>query len=45
MKYNVNIREEIFGATVSIVETGKREYVNKEELKKILEEKNSLKIL
>lgn len=39
MKYNVNIREEIFGATVSIVETGKREYVNKEELKKILEEK------
>ena len=40
MKYNINIREEVFGATVSIVETGKREYVNKEELKKILEEKN-----
>lgn len=40
MKYNINIREEVFGATVSIVETGKREYVNKEELEKILEEKN-----
>ncbi len=40
MKYNINIREEVFGATVSIVETGKREYVNKEELEKILEKKN-----
>lgn len=37
--YNVNIREEIFGATVSVVETGKREYVSKEELKRILDNK------
>ena len=36
--YNVNIREELFGATVSVVETGKREYVNKEELEKIKKE-------
>lgn len=36
--YNVNLREEIFGATVSVVETGKREYVNKEELEKIKKE-------
>lgn len=37
--YNVNIREELFGATVSVVETGIREYVNKEELDKIKKEK------
>ncbi len=37
MKYNINIREEYFGATVSVVNTGKREYVNQNELKEILE--------
>lgn len=37
--YNVNIREELFGATVSVVETGKREYVSKEELEKIKNDK------
>ena len=36
INYNVNIREEIFGATVSFVKNGKREYVNKEELQGIL---------
>lgn len=39
MSYDINIREEIFGATVSFVKNGKREYVNKEELQKILKEK------
>lgn len=39
MDYKINVREESFGGTVSIVETGKRAYVNKEELKKILKEK------
>lgn len=39
MKYNINIREEIFGATVSFVMTGKRLYVSKEELNKILVKK------
>lgn len=34
MNYKINIREEVFGGTVSIVETGKRAYVNSEELKK-----------
>lgn len=37
MNYNINIREEIFGATVSFVKSGKREYVNKDELQKILD--------
>lgn len=37
MSYNVNIREEIFGGTVYNLETGKRDYVTKEELKNILE--------
>lgn len=37
--YNDNIREELFGATVSVVETGKREYVSKEELEKIKNDK------
>ncbi len=36
MKYDVNIREEIFGATILDLLTGKREYVTKEELNKIL---------
>ena len=36
MNYTINIRQEIFGATVSIVETGKREYINKRELQNIL---------
>ena len=39
MVYNVNIREEIFGATVMNLLTGKREYVDNKELKKILDEK------
>lgn len=39
MNYNINIREEIFGATVSFVKSGKREYVNKNELQKILDNK------
>lgn len=37
--YNINIREEVFGATVSVVETGKREYISKEELE-IIKSKN-----
>lgn len=35
--YLVNIREEIFGATLFNLETGKREYINELEMKKILE--------
>lgn len=35
MEYNINIREEIFGATVSNLENGIREYVTHEELEKI----------
>lgn len=35
--YNINIREEIFGGTLFNLETGKREYINKKELKNILE--------
>lgn len=37
--YNINIREEVFGATVSVVKTGKREYISKEELE-IIKSKN-----
>lgn len=36
MGYNVNIREEVFGATIMNLLTGKREYVTNEELKNIL---------
>ena len=35
MNYNVNIREECFGATVMNLKTGKREYITKDELDKI----------
>lgn len=37
MNYNINIRQECFGATICNLLTGKREYVTKEELKDILE--------
>ena len=36
MKYNVNIREECFGATVMNLENGQREYITKIELENIL---------
>ena len=36
MEYNVNIRQEVFGATIMNLRTGKREYVTNEELEKIL---------
>lgn len=46
MKYNFNIREEIFGATLNNIENGSREYINKKELKDIMQKglfyKNSL---
>ncbi len=32
MKYNINIREEYFGATIMNLQNGKREYINKKEL-------------
>lgn len=35
MNYNINIREECFGATVMNLNTGKREYITKDELDKI----------
>ena len=38
MEYNINIRQEVFGATLFDFENGKRSYINNEELKKILEE-------
>ena len=38
--YSINLREEIFGGTLFDLETGKREYVNKEELRHIIEENN-----
>lgn len=38
MKYNINIRQEVFGATLFNIENGKRSYINNQELKKILEE-------
>lgn len=37
MKYNLNIREEFFGATLNNIEIGKREYITKEELYNIME--------
>lgn len=37
MNYDINIREEVFGGTLCKVETGKRVYITKEELKSILE--------
>ena len=37
MNYNINIREEIFGATLFNLEIGKREYITKQELEDILE--------
>lgn len=36
--YKVNIREEVFGGTFFNLKTGKREYINKEELDKILKD-------
>ena len=36
MDYNINIREECFGATVMNLKSGQREYITKEELNKIL---------
>ena len=36
MNYNLNMREEIFGATLNNIETGKREYITKEEMKNII---------
>ena len=38
MEYNINIRQEIFGATLFNFENGKRSYINNRELKDILEE-------
>lgn len=35
---NINIREEIFGATINVVELGKREYITKDELEKFMKE-------
>ena len=40
MNYDVNIREEKFGATVLDLESGKRNYVTKSEIKKIMENGN-----
>lgn len=37
MEYNINIREESFGGTILNLLTGKREYVTKEELERILQ--------
>ena len=37
MEYSLNIREEIFGATILNLQNGKRTYVTKEELKRIEE--------
>ncbi len=34
--YNINIREESFGATLNNIETGKREYITHEELENIM---------
>lgn len=34
--YNLNIREEVFGATLNNIKTGKREYITKDELDDIL---------
>lgn len=36
--YKVNIREEVFGGTFFNLKTGKRDYINKEELDKILKD-------
>lgn len=36
--YKINIREEIFGSTLLNLKNGQREYLNKEETRKILEE-------
>lgn len=36
--YNLNIREEVFGATLNNIKTGKREYITKDELNDILNE-------
>ena len=36
--YNLNIREEVFGATLNNIKTGKREYITKDELTDILNE-------
>lgn len=36
MKYNINIREEVFGGTLFNLENGKRTYINNQELEEIL---------
>ena len=38
MKYNINIRQEVFGGTLFNLENGKRSYINMEELRMILNE-------
>ena len=38
MKYNLNIREEVFGATLNNIKTGKRDYITNAELNEILNE-------
>lgn len=36
-KYDFNVREEVFGATILDLKSGERQYITKEELKKLLE--------
>lgn len=43
MSYNINIREESFGATLNNVESGKREYITKKELSDVLKNKKFFK--
>ena len=38
IEYNINIREEVFGSTMLNLESGQREYLDKNETNKILEE-------
>ena len=38
IEYNINMREEIFGSTLLNLKNGQREYLDKSETKKILEE-------
>jgi hypothetical protein len=38
MEYNINIRQEVFGATLFDFNNGKRSYINNRELKEIQEE-------
>lgn len=37
IEYQINIREESFGATILNLKNGQREYLNTSELKKLLE--------